>query len=245
MEPIFEDAPTTATERGLKSGLSWRAVGDGGCDAGMREGVQHGCGGVKRDGAPARVARRTAWVRHSRAASGGVLLRTGVCERGSVMSDAPKSNEPDIMEPTLWRRDGWTARVIKNEDDEGWAVEIRKAGLAEPVLISPWVMGRDKKNPKPFDGPAFATFVKTASEVLDRSARQRDAALKKKLSVAWEGRWYEVCLELVPDEYEPYSTLSATNDDGQVVAKHRLNGPFRFTRDSANEWVRAGFPEPR
>ena len=34
----------------------------------------------------------------------------------------------EIMEPTLWRKNGWTARVIKNEDDDGWAVEIRKDG---------------------------------------------------------------------------------------------------------------------
>ena len=156
------------------------------------------------------------------------------------MSDA----KPDINEPTLWRQDGWTARVIKNEDDEGWAVEIRKEGLAEPALISPWVMGRDKKNPKPFDQPAFATFVKTASEVLDRSARQRDAALKKKLAIAWEGRWYDVTLEQVPEEYEPYALLSAVDDGGQVVAKHRVASSYKFNRDTANEWVRAGFPQP-
>lgn len=149
------------------------------------------------------------------------------------------------MEPTLWRRNGWTAKVIKNEDDDGWAVEIRKQGIPEPVLISPWVMGRDKKNPKPFDGPAFATFVKTASEVLDRSERQREAALRKKLSVAWEGRWYEVVLEEVPDEYEPHALLSATDDTGAVVAKYRVRANHKFTRDSMNEWLRAGFPEPK
>ncbi len=160
------------------------------------------------------------------------------------MSDETGPAEPDIMEPTLWRKNGWTARVIKNEDDEGWAVEIRKAGLSEPALISPWVMGRDKKNPKPFDGPAFATFVKTASEVLDRSARQRDAALKKKLAIAWEGRWYNVQLELVPDEYEPYALLSATDDAGQTVAKHRVAMNYKLTSDVANTWVRAGFPAP-
>ena len=153
------------------------------------------------------------------------------------------STEADIMEPTLWRKNGWTAKVIKNEDDDGWAVEIRKQGIPEPVLISPWVMGRDKKNPKPFDGPAFATFVKTASEVLDRSERQRDAALKKRLAIAWEGRWYDVVLELVPDEYEPHALLSATDDAGQVVAKHRVAPNLKFTRDSMNDWVRAGFPE--
>jgi hypothetical protein len=149
----------------------------------------------------------------------------------------------DIMEPTLWRKNGWTAKVIKNEDDDGWAVEISRQGMPEPVLISPWVMGRDKKNPKPFDGPAFATFVKTASEVLDRSARQREAALKKTLSIAWEGRWYTVSFELVPDEYEPYALLSAVDEAGARVAQHRVPPNLKFTRDSMNEWVRAGFPE--
>ena len=150
----------------------------------------------------------------------------------------------DIMEPTLWRKNGWTARVIKNEADDGWAVEIRKAGLPEPALISPWVMGRDKKNPKPFDGPAFATFVKTASEVLDRSARQRDQALKKRLSIAWEGRWYEVTLEQVPEEYEPYALLCAVDEEGQLVAKHRVAANYKFNRDVANDWVRRGFVAP-
>lgn len=155
------------------------------------------------------------------------------------------SNEtlPDVMEPTYWRKNGWTARVIKNDDD-GWAVEIHKIGLAEPALISPWVMGRDKKNPKPFDRPAFATFVKTASEVLDRSARQHDAAMKKRVSVAWEGRWYEVSLELVPDEYDPHSLLCAIDDAGATVAKHRVATAFKFNRDVANDWVRGGFREP-
>ena len=151
---------------------------------------------------------------------------------------------PDIMEPTLWRKNGWTARVIKNDDDEGWAVEIRKEGLAEPALISPWVMGRDKKNPKPFDGPAFATFVKTASEVLDRSARQRDQALRKKISCAWEGRWYEVSLEQVPDEYEPHAVLSAVDEEKKTVAKFKVAPGFKFNGDVANAWVRGGFEEP-
>jgi hypothetical protein len=161
-----------------------------------------------------------------------------------AMSDKTADAQTEIMEPTLWQKNGWTAKVIKNEDDDGWAVEIHKAGIAEPVLVSPWVMGRDKKNPKPFDGPAFATFVKTASEVLDRSARQREAALKKTLSIAWGGKWFQVCLELVPDEYEPYSVLSATDDRGEVVARHRVAEKFKFTRDSANAWVQGGFQEP-
>ena len=160
------------------------------------------------------------------------------------MSDERTPAEPEIMEPTLWRKNGWTARVIKNEDDDGWAVEIRKQGLSEPVLISPWVMGRDKKNPKPFDATAFATFVKTASEVLDRSARQHEQAMVKKMSIAWEGIWYEVRLEIMPDEYEPHAMLSATDGSGATVAKYRVPVNFKFTRDSANAWARGGFAEP-
>ncbi|MHA7630486.1 hypothetical protein [Corallococcus sp. M7] len=160
------------------------------------------------------------------------------------MSNEQTPAEPEVMEPTFWKKNGWAARVIKNEDDDGWAVEIRKQGIPEPVLISPWVMGRDKKNPKPFDAPAFATFVKTASEVLDRSARQRDQAMTKKLSIAWEGKWYEVRLELVPDEYDPHALLSAIDDAGATVAKHRVPPNFKFTRDTANAWVRGGFLEP-
>ncbi len=149
--------------------------------------------------------------------------------------------EPDVMEDTYWRKNGWSARVIKNEDDDGWAVEIRKAGLAEPALISPWVMGRDKKNPKPFDGPAFTTFVKTASEVLERSARQRDAAMKKRASVAWGGIWYDVTLEQIPDEYEPHAILSALDPQGKRVGHCRVPANFKFSRDIATEWAKNEF----
>jgi len=33
----------------------------------------------------------------------------------TIAADAP---DP-IQEPRLWRSNGWTARVVKNEDDEG------------------------------------------------------------------------------------------------------------------------------
>ena len=86
--------------------------------------------------------------------------------------------------------------------------------------------------------------MKTASEVLDRSARQRDQALKKKLAIAWEGRWYDVTLEQVPDEYEAFAFLSAVDDAGKTVAKHRVDSNFKFNRDVANAWVRSGFNAP-
>jgi hypothetical protein len=75
----------------------------------------------------------------------------------------PGTHAP-LHEAGLWRDKGWTARVIKNEDDDGWAVEMIKDGEPEPALVGPWTMGRDKKNPKPLDVSAFNTLVKTASE---------------------------------------------------------------------------------
>ena len=81
---------------------------------------------------------------------------------------AEQDNDAPIQEPRLWVGNGWTARVIKNEEDEGWAVAMIKDGEPEPALVGPWTMGRDKKNPKPLDVNAFNTLVKTASEVLRR-----------------------------------------------------------------------------
>jgi hypothetical protein len=48
-----------------------------------------------------------------------------------------------VREARLWCDNGWTARVIKNEDDEGWAVEMILDGEVEPALVGPWTMGRD------------------------------------------------------------------------------------------------------
>ena len=33
-----------------------------------------------------------------------------------------------VKEARLWIDNGWTARVIKNEDDDGWAVEMTRHG---------------------------------------------------------------------------------------------------------------------
>jgi hypothetical protein len=151
--------------------------------------------------------------------------------------------EPEIMEPRYWKKNGWSAKVIKNEDDDGWAVEICKDGLSDPVLVSPWVMGRDKKNPKPFDSPSFTTFVKTASEIMRRAAQQRERQLKKSVSCCWDGIWFKIVLEITPDEYDPYATLSATNDEGEVVAKIRVAPNYKFSQAVADKWVRGGFKE--
>lgn len=157
-----------------------------------------------------------------------------------AIDDTPATLRSD----RLWQLDGWTARVIKNEDDDGWAVEMLKDGEAEPALVGPWTMGRDKKNPKPLDQAAFNTLVKTATEVLQRHAQQAHAMLHKSLTVfALDAQW-EVRLDITPDEYEPFATLSALDEAGEEVAQVRVSPDFRLTTASASTWILGGFARP-
>ena len=105
-----------------------------------------------------------------------------------------------IHEDRVWSDERWTARVIKNEDDDGWAVAMYLRGQAEPALVGPWTMGRDKKNPKPLDTSAFNTLVKTAQEVIRRSEQQRHAELNKSVNIHVDGQPVRVALAIVPDE---------------------------------------------
>jgi hypothetical protein len=149
-----------------------------------------------------------------------------------------------IQSPRLWSGDGWTARVIKNEDDEGWAVEMIMDGKSEPALVGPWTMGRDKKNPKPLDAPAFHTLVKTASEVLRRHEQQLQAQLHKKVWVDIDASSYSITLDIVPDEDDPYAMLTAHDAQGTQLARVRVAASFKLSRESATAWVIDDFRRP-
>ncbi len=162
-----------------------------------------------------------------------------------------KTNDPEqddglapIYEPGLWRDDGWTARVIKNEDDDGWAVEMIKQGEPEPALVGPWTMGRDKKNPKPLDAHAFHTLVKTASEVLTRHEQQRRAQLHRNVTVTTASGAISVSLDIVPDEDDPHAWLSAEDAAGESLARIRVAPNFRLTSTSAAAWIDNDFRKP-
>ncbi|MGN6703260.1 MAG: hypothetical protein ACTHKB_09895, partial [Burkholderiaceae bacterium] len=131
--------------------------------------------------------------------------------------------------------------VIKNEDDEGWAVAMFKDGQAEPALVGPWTMGRDKKNPKPLDAGAFSTLVKTASEVLRRHEQQLHATLNKSVTIALDGAAVTVTLTIVPDDYEPHGILKAFDEQGGELASKRVEPNFALTRTSAMAWADKGF----
>jgi hypothetical protein len=154
-------------------------------------------------------------------------------------SDAP------VQEPRLWQGNGWTARVIKNEDDDGWAVAMYKDGESEPALVGPWTMGRDKKNPKPLDTPAFHTLVKTASEVIRRHEQQLHARLHKSTVVSTAEGELKVTLDIVPDEDNPYALLSAFDEMGERVAQVRVRPDFKLSPASASTWIENEFRAPR
>jgi hypothetical protein len=153
-------------------------------------------------------------------------------------------DDDNIQEPRLWRDERWTARVIKNEDDEGWAVAMTLAGQAEPALVGPWTMGRDKKNPKPLDAAAFNTLVKTASEVLRRHEQQLHAQLHKSVKVETADGRIDVLLDIVPDDDSPHATLSAQDAAGMQLAQVRVAADFRLTEGSAAAWIESGYQRP-
>jgi hypothetical protein len=148
----------------------------------------------------------------------------------------------DVMEERLWQKSGWIARVIKNEDDEGWAVEMTRVGDDEPALVGPWTMGRDKKNPKPLDASAFTTLVKTATEVLLRHEQATRESMRKSRTISDDaGRRVRVDFAIEPDEDDPHATLVATDvASGEELRRVRVTAAFALTEASAQRFVRTG-----
>jgi hypothetical protein len=146
-----------------------------------------------------------------------------------------------VHEPRLWRDNGWTAQVIKNEDDDGWAVAMTPDGKVEPALVGPWTMGRDKKNPKPLDSAAFNTLVKTAAEFVRRHEQQLHAVLHQEIEISHGAQRVSVTLDIEPDEENPSAVLRATDAAGEVLGEAKVSPGFKLTRASAAAWAEAGF----
>jgi len=159
-----------------------------------------------------------------------------------MTSEAP---DESIHEARLWSDGTWTARVINNDDDDGWAVAMFLQGESEPALVGPWTMGRDKKNPKPLDTAAFNTLVKTAKEVIRRSEQQRHAELNKNVTVTVNGSRVRVLLAIVPDEEGATASLTALDEFDDELGRVPVPPSFKLTVDSAKAWVASGYERPR
>lgn len=149
---------------------------------------------------------------------------------------------PDLSEPTRWRRNGWTATIVKNLDDDGWAVEMLRDGAEEPSLVGPWTMGRDKKNPKPLDLPAFQTLVKTANEVMRRHEQAERARLHKRFSYTRaDGTNVNATLDIVPDEDDPHAILRAeVAETGELIAEGRVSAGTRLNARGVDRFLSGG-----
>ncbi|MGL4231668.1 MAG: hypothetical protein ACRCWJ_09915 [Casimicrobium sp.] len=155
-------------------------------------------------------------------------------------------DEPQkIHSALLWRDDGWTASVVKNEDDEGWAVAMTADGAREPALVGPWTMGRNKKDPKPLDSFAFNTLVKTVTEFVGRQQQQQRAALHKSFVIDSAAGRITVAHDIDPDDDNPTATLSATNELGEALARVSVSPNYKLTRSSAADWIAQSFAKPK
>lgn len=160
------------------------------------------------------------------------------------LPDEDTPHQEKVQEARLWQDKGWTARVIKNEDDDGWAVAMLLDGESEPALVGPWTMGRDKKNPKPLDANAFGTLVKTAAEVIRRHEQQLAASLHKQVQIGSESGDLLVTLDIVPDEEHPYAMLRAQDMEANEVAQAKVRADFKLSAKTALAWADSGFARP-
>ncbi|MEZ4399595.1 MAG: hypothetical protein R3B06_06235 [Kofleriaceae bacterium] len=148
----------------------------------------------------------------------------------------------EITEDTRWKKAGWIAQVMKNEDDDGWAVAMTRVGDDEPALVGPWTMGRDKRNPKPLDASAFATLVKTATEVLLRHEQARRAALHKTMTFTSDaGVRLRADLDVAMDDDDPHAILTVVDDaTGESVRRGRVAPDFKLAAASIQRFVKTG-----
>jgi hypothetical protein len=158
------------------------------------------------------------------------------------VSDENQTNE--VREDRRWQAEGWSARIFKNEDDDGWAVSMTRDGEPEPTIVVPWTMGRDKKNPKPLDKGGFTVLLKNATETRMRTEQQRHARLHKSIEISLDDERIRVELDLVEDEYDPHAWLSAHSSAGEQLARTKVEPSFKLSSSSATKWARNGYGEP-
>jgi hypothetical protein len=115
---------------------------------------------------------------------------------------------------------------------------------ASPPWSDPGPWAGTKNPPKPLDGNAFSTLVKTAHEFVRRSEQQLQAPLHQSIEVAVGSKRLTVKLDIEPDEDQPTATLSAHDASGAILASVGVAPGFQLKRASAVAWVEAGFARP-
>ena len=157
-------------------------------------------------------------------------------------SPRPISRYSVVMEvERTWSDKGWTAEIIKNENDDGWALAMTRDGDDEPVLVVPWVMGRNKKDPKPLNKADFATQLKAAKDFLERGEHQQRTEFRKSIDVYTDVGIIRVIFDIEPDDFEPIGVLVAMSDLGDELERVDCSPSTKLTRALAERWVESGF----
>ncbi len=145
-------------------------------------------------------------------------------------------------DPRLWKKAGWTARVIRNDHDEGWAVEMTRDGDAEPVLVSPWTMGRNKVDPKPMGHSDFASLLKGANDVLKRHQASLHAKLHRSITCQSEsGQRLKADLDIQLEEDDPHAILKVSDEaTGEIVRSGRASAAFKLSESTVQKFLRTG-----
>ncbi len=157
------------------------------------------------------------------------------------MEEAVEAVE-QTSDPRLWKKAGWTARVIRNDNEEGWAVEMTRDGDAEPVLVSPWTMGRNKVDPKPMGHADFASLLKGANDVLKRHQAALHAKLHRSITCQSEsGQRLQVDLDIQIDEDDPHAILKVTEEaTGEVLRSGRASTGFKLSESAVQKFLGTG-----
>jgi hypothetical protein len=148
-------------------------------------------------------------------------------------------------EDYVMRMRGWTAEIVRNLDGDGWAIEMTRDGDEAPVYVAPWIMGRNKKDPKPLKEKDFLSWVKSASEFLQRRQRQIRTNHRRSIDVFdQDGEPVRVIFDVEPDDYDPRGTLVALDKLGVELGRAETEPGFQLTLESAEAWVNGGFEAP-
>ncbi|CAN5422514.1 hypothetical protein BH11MYX1_BH11MYX1_00290 [soil metagenome] len=158
------------------------------------------------------------------------------------MEQAAEEAVEQTSDPRLWKKSGWTARVIRNDNEEGWAVEMTRDGDAEPVLVSPWTMGRNKVDPKPMGHSDFASLVKGANDVLKRHQATLHAKLHRSITCQSDGgQRLRADLDIQLDEDDPHAILKVVDEaSGEVVRSGRASAAFKLGESTVQKFLRTG-----
>lgn len=135
-----------------------------------------------------------------------------------------------------WCQAGWTARIVRSEDGDGWGVEVWRDEASEPALQAPWSTVADGAAPAPLDAAAFRSLCKAASDLV-RQKQHWQARAQQHLTVrAGASRW-QMTLTAVSDDGEPHGLLTACDENGEWVAEERVAPDFRLTEAAARAWM--------